>query len=97
MQYRSRTEIISLMLRVANKGATKTKMMYGACLSSAQLKDYVEFLNERKLIRRDEATNLYWLTEQGMRFLRASAVIDALSAVDTERTQQRVELIQLQR
>ena len=97
MQYRSRTDIISAMLRVANKGATKTRMMYGAYLSSAQLKEYVEFLTARNLIRRDEATTLYWLTEQGMKFLRASAELDELSLMDTERTQQKVEIVQMQR
>jgi predicted transcriptional regulator len=97
MQYRSRTDIISAMLRVANKGATKTRMMYGAYLSSAQLKEYVEFLTVRNLIRRDETTSLYWLTEQGMKFLRASAELDELSMVETETTQQNAEIVEMQR
>ena len=85
------------MLRVANKGATKTRMMYGAYLSSAQLKEYVEFLTGRNLIRRDDTTSLYWLTEPGMKFLRASAELDELTAVDSARTQERVAVMELER
>jgi predicted transcriptional regulator len=95
MQYRSRTDIIAAMLRVANKGATKTRMMYGAYLSSAQLKEYVEFLVARNLIRRDEVTSLYWLTEQGMQFLRASAELDELSVVDGETAKREVEIVEM--
>jgi len=39
MKYRSRTEIVSRILDAANGGATKTKIMYKAFLSYAQLKE----------------------------------------------------------
>ena len=42
MKYRSRTEIVSAMLRIANRGATKTRIMYGAYLSYAQVMEYPE-------------------------------------------------------
>jgi len=37
MKYRSRTDIVGLILEAANGGATKTKIMYKAFLSYAQL------------------------------------------------------------
>jgi predicted transcriptional regulator len=39
MKYRRGTEIISIILESANGGATKTKIMYKAFLSYAQLRD----------------------------------------------------------
>ena len=43
MKYRSRTEIVSMILEAANGGATKTKIMYKAFLSYAQLKEYLSY------------------------------------------------------
>jgi predicted transcriptional regulator len=39
MKYRSRTEIVAMILEAANGGATKTKIMYRAFLSYEQLKE----------------------------------------------------------
>jgi predicted transcriptional regulator len=39
MKYRSRTDIVGLILEGANGGATKTKIMYKAFLSNAQLRE----------------------------------------------------------
>ena len=50
MKYRSRTEIVSMILEAANGGATKTKIMYKAFLSYAQLKEYLSLLIENNLI-----------------------------------------------
>ena len=43
MKYRSRTDIISQILDMAygGGGATKTKILYKACLSHNQLKEYL--------------------------------------------------------
>ena len=46
MKYRSRTEIVAMILEAANGGATKTKIMYKAFLSYAQLKEYLSVLIE---------------------------------------------------
>ena len=46
MKYRSRTEIVSMILEAANGGATKTRIMYKAFLSYAQLKEYLSVLIE---------------------------------------------------
>ena len=50
MKYRSRTEIISVILEAANGGATKTRIMYKAFLSYAQLKEYLSVLIENNVI-----------------------------------------------
>jgi predicted transcriptional regulator len=41
MKYISRTDIVGLILEAANGGATKTKIMYKAFLSYAQLKEHL--------------------------------------------------------
>jgi predicted transcriptional regulator len=71
MKYRSRSEIISLILQTANKGATRTRIMYGAYLSYAQLKEYLEFLQGKDLLMYEKATNLYRLTAKGLECMSA--------------------------
>ncbi len=45
MKYRSRSDIVGLLLDAANGGgATKTKWMYKAYLSFNQLREYIIFL-----------------------------------------------------
>jgi predicted transcriptional regulator len=69
MKYRSRTEIVGLILEAANGGgATKTKIMYKAFLSFAQLREYLTTLQENELIEYDHQT--YRTTEKGMRLLQ---------------------------
>ena len=50
MKYRSRTEIVAMILDAANGGTTKTKIMYKAFLSYAQLREYLSVLVENNLI-----------------------------------------------
>ena len=50
MKYRSRTEIVAMILEAANGGATKTKIMYKAFLSYNQLREYLSVLIENNLI-----------------------------------------------
>ena len=50
MKYRSRTEIVCNILDSTNGGATKTKIMYAAFLSYAQLKEYLSVLIENNLL-----------------------------------------------
>ncbi len=55
MKYRSRSEIVGLLLDAANGGgATKTKLMYKAYLSFIQLKEYLTILVENALIEYEE-------------------------------------------
>ncbi len=70
MRYRSRTDIISEILDVANGGsATRTKIMYKACLSYNQLKEYLMLLTENNLLSYDAYNQTYRTTEKGLRFL----------------------------
>jgi predicted transcriptional regulator len=71
MRYRSRTDIISQILDTANGGgATKTKILYKACLSHNQLKDYLTLLTESDLLSYDGQTHTFKATEKGLKFLK---------------------------
>ncbi|MDG7000175.1 MAG: hypothetical protein JRN15_13805 [Nitrososphaerota archaeon] len=79
MKYRSRGEIVSNILRVvARNKATKTRLMYGAYLSYTQIEEYMDFILQQGLIRPVEETNLYQLTEKGMKYLNLSDEISQL-------------------
>lgn len=82
MKYRSRTDIIAMILQSANNGATKTRIMYGAYLSYAQVKEYMEFLQQKGLLKYETGTGLYTLTETGLHFLRVYNEISDLVTVD---------------
>ncbi|HEU0144722.1 MAG TPA: winged helix-turn-helix domain-containing protein [Nitrososphaera sp.] len=70
MRYRSRTDIISEILDVANGGsATRTKIMYKAYLSYNQLKEYLMLLTENNLLSYDAYNQTYRTTEKGLRFI----------------------------
>ena len=71
MKYRSRTEIVGLILEAANGGgATKTKIMYKAFLSFAQLREYLTMLQDNGLIEYEGGKQTYRTTEKGMRLLQ---------------------------
>jgi predicted transcriptional regulator len=70
MKYRSRTEIVSMILEAANGGATKTRIMYKAFLSYAQLKEYLSVLIENNLLEYLEGSQTYKTTEKGFNFLK---------------------------
>jgi predicted transcriptional regulator len=72
MQYRDKTEIIRLILDIANgaEDITKTKIMYRAFLSYKQLKDYLALLTENDLLMYDSVTHTYKTTEKGFRLLQ---------------------------
>ncbi len=70
MKYRSRTEIVSMILEAANGGATKTRIMYKAFLSYAQLKEYLSVLIENNLLEYLEGTQTYKTNEKGFNLLR---------------------------
>ena len=70
MKYRSRTEIVAMILEAANGGATKTRIMYKAFLSYAQLKEYLSVLIENNLLEYLEGVRSYKTTEKGFNFLK---------------------------
>ena len=69
MKYRSRTEIASRILESATGGTTKTKIMYRAFLSYAQLKEYLTMLEGNGLMTYDKGEQTYKTTQKGLRFL----------------------------
>jgi predicted transcriptional regulator len=82
-KYRSRFEIASTILHVVVDGnATKTRMMYGSFLSFAQINEYLHFLLANELVKKEEATHMYSLTEKGMRFLHIYEELSALIGLD---------------
>ena len=70
MKYRGRTEIVSMILEAANGGATKTKIMYKAFLSYAQLREYLSVLIENSLLEYLEGNQKYKTTEKGLNLLK---------------------------
>jgi predicted transcriptional regulator len=79
MKYRSRSDIVELLLDAANGGrATKTKLMYKAYLSFNQLREYLALLIENGLIEY-EGDQTYRTTEKGMRVLHLQNEIDELA------------------
>jgi predicted transcriptional regulator len=70
VKYRSRTEIVAMILEAANGGATKTKIMYKAFLSYAQLREYLSVLIENNLLEYLDGSQTYKTTEKGLTFLK---------------------------
>ena len=85
MKYRSRTDIIAMILQSATSGATKTRIMYSAYLSYAQVKEYLGFLLARDLIRYEQGSGLYKLSERGMKVLEAYEGISEMIALDGQK------------
>jgi predicted transcriptional regulator len=87
MKYRSRTEIVAMILDAANGGATKTKIMYKAFLSYAQLKEYLSVLIGNNLLDYLEGSQTYKTTEKGLNFLKMNDEIEELlqTSVNQER------------
>ena len=83
MKYRSRTEIVGNILDAANGGATKTKIMYIAFLSYAQLKEYLSVLIENSLLEYLEGTRTFKTTEKGLNYLKMNNEIGELLQTTT--------------
>jgi len=83
MKYRSRTEIVAMILESANEGATQTKIMYIAFLSYNQLKDYLSVLIENNLLEYHGGNKILRTTEKGLKFLRMHNEIGELLQTTT--------------
>ena len=90
MKNRSRTEIIDEILKAANGGITKTKLMYRVFLSPAQLKQYLTVLTESDLLRYDLVSRTFMTTEKGLRFLN---LYNQIKQLMKEQEQQKQQLI----
>ena len=83
MKYRSRTDIVGLILEAANGGATKTKIMYKAFLSYAQLKEYLTVLLENGLLEYEEGRQFFRTTEKGVRLLQMYNQFDEIMSIES--------------
>ena len=77
-----------MILEAANGGATKTRIMYKAFLSYAQLKEYLSVLIENNLLDYLEGTQTYKTTEKGFNLLKMHNEIGEL--LQTPITESRV-------
>jgi predicted transcriptional regulator len=78
---RSDIKIIADMLRVGEKGAGKTEIMYTANMSYSQIQKYLDYLVSQDFIHKvnlDNTMIAYQVTESGLKLLRA---IDNLIAM----------------
>jgi predicted transcriptional regulator len=91
MKYRSRTEIASRILESAASGTTRTKIMYKAYLSYAQLKEYLPVLEQNGLLAYDKGEQIYRTTQKGLHFLNiTNSLQDMMEAVpNTQEVQKR--------
>lgn len=87
MKYRSRTEIVSQILEAAANGTSKTKIMYKAFLSYAQLKEYLEVLTANGLLEYQQGDELYKTTAKGKKFLTLYSSMGDLTTETTELAQ----------
>jgi predicted transcriptional regulator len=79
VKYRSSTEIVDSMLRSIQSGrATKTQIMYSAYLSYRQLHPYLTLLEERELIKYENGSQTFRITEKGLNFMHAYEEISQL-------------------
>ena len=83
MKYRSRTEIVAMILEATYRGASKTKIMYNAYLSYNQLKEYLSILIENNLLEYLEGTQTYRTTEKGLNYLKMHNEIGELLQTTT--------------
>jgi predicted transcriptional regulator len=83
MKYRSRSDIVGLLLDAANGGgATKTKLMFKSYLSFNQLREYLALLVENGLIEYEEGMRTYRTTEKGMRLLQIQNTMDEITPIN---------------
>ena len=73
-----------MILDAANGGATKTKIMFKAFLSYAQLREYLSVLIENNLLEYVEGSQTYKTTEKGLNFLKMHNEIGELLQTATK-------------
>ena len=95
---RDKFKIVADILALAKNGSSKTKIMYKANLSHAQLKNYLDLLLSRKLIVHFSESRRYVTSSKGLMYMQAFShfevitksltsemgVLDSLISVNTE-------------
>ncbi len=79
LKYRSRSDITAQILDVAYEGVMKTKILYGAYLSYAQLLEYVDVLVKNGLLEFMEEEKKYKTTVKGRQYLKSYEYLNKIS------------------
>jgi predicted transcriptional regulator len=86
LKYRSKVQIMGEILLAASQrgeGLTKTKIMYKALLSFAQIKDYLSNMVGDALLEFHDDTKRYTVTPKGFKFLeRYRGLAEMLPDID---------------
>ena len=81
---RSRLDVIAAILRVVSgREASKTRIMYGAYVSYAQIREYMPTMLEIGLLKAsNEQQSLYRIKERGLRFLELYDGLNEMIPID---------------
>ena len=82
MKYRSSAEIVdSILHSIETSGATRTRIMYKAMLSYAQLNEYLALMQRAELIEYHAESKLYTMAPKGLVFLNKFSEIKELISI----------------
>ena len=81
---RSRLDVIAAILKViSGREASKTRIMYGAYVSYAQIREYMPTMLEIGLLKAsNEQQSLYRIKERGLRFLELYDGLNEMIPID---------------
>lgn len=77
-EYRSRTDIVAMILRNSTEPTLKTKMMYKAYLSYKQINEYLDTLTANNMLHFDKEMETYVITTKGSNFLATYDTLEPL-------------------
>lgn len=84
---RSNIEIIAEMLKIGENGAGKTKIMYNANMSYAQIQKYLGFLLSEGFVNKIEMGNpsvTYRVTDNGLKLLESISSLMEMLGLDDD-------------
>jgi predicted transcriptional regulator len=71
-------DIAAAILEIAQNGAIKTQIMYGALLSFPQMKEYLALLLGNGMLEHIEEEKTFHTTERGKHFIKRYREFDAM-------------------
>ena len=80
MARRGKMDILADILRAAEKGGNKTRIVYGANLNFTLFKEYLKTLMEKGLIEKNGKK--YYTTDLGMDYLRTYTYLQEMMDTD---------------